>query len=232
MGMIDSRAVIAAANNADWYQMMFDVRGLRYERSDLAFVAVDRPPPLHSWMVTLTPEANSELGQLVDANRHHDRFGVKDAFQLLDSHRFGLVELFAAQWIWADGVPTTTATEGWGRVTAPGDLERWEEAWATEEPPLPQRQFPESVLDRPDVAVFGHRAGAGYDAGAVANRSSDCVGISNAFGPVGSFHAAAALCAGFGDSVPVVGYERGDSLTEALAAGFEAVGPLRVLVKG
>lgn len=39
---------MAARNNADWYGTMFDVHGLRYQRSEAAFWAIDPPPPYHS----------------------------------------------------------------------------------------------------------------------------------------------------------------------------------------
>ena len=79
------------------------------------------------------------------------------------------------------------------------------------------------------MRIWGRRQGAGFDAGVIANLSDDCVGLSNCFG-LGARAAATALCAGFGQGKPVVGYERGDDLTEALAQGWIATGPLAVWV--
>ena len=61
----------------------------------------------------------------------------------------------------------------------------------------------------------------------IANTSSDCVGMSNVFG-ADAMVAAVELSARFGAGLPVVGYERGDELQEAIGAGFESVGLLSV----
>ncbi len=237
---VDPRAAVAAANNADLYTAMFEVRGLRYERSALAFVAVDPPPPYFGWMVTLAadPGAAPALGAAVAAERHRPGFGVKDSFVTLDAEMLGLHELFSAHWIWAepDAVAPPPGLDRWQRIDTPDDLARWDRAWVEGGSPSDERQFPDGFLERPDVAFWGRvgsRGGGpdhpGFDAGAVANRSAEVVGLSNVFGPE-AMAAALWLCAEFGEGRPVVGYERGDSLIEALAAGCVDVGALRILV--
>ena len=217
---------MAARNNADWYAMMFDVHGLRYGRSDIAFLAVDSPPPYHSWMTTLDPEARADLLSLIKQNMHCPGFGLKDSFDCFDLVAEGLKEHFSATWICADTIhPADTA--GWTRITSTTDLLLWESAWKNGGSPSDQRQFPDAILDRSDVVFWGRCDSNGFDAGVIANVSTDCVGLSNCFGPA-AFPAAAALCAELAQDLPIVGYERGDDLAIALGTGFEATGTLRV----
>ena len=77
--MTDHRTNLAVCNNADWYAMMFDIHGLRYFRSEIAFVAID-PPPYHSWITSIAPTAQTQQLQLIKQNLHQSRFGVKDSF--------------------------------------------------------------------------------------------------------------------------------------------------------
>lgn len=229
IGMTDPRAIMAARNNADWYAMMFDVHGLRYHRSEIAFLATDTPPPYHSWMTTLDPTADRALLELVLQHLDRPGFGLKDGFHCLELSPHGLIELFSATWIWAGTVRTASAT-GWTRITSADDLLRWEAAWKDGGSPSDQRQFPDAILRRPDVFIWGRTTADGFDAGAVVNLSSDCVGLSNCFGR-GAFPAAATLCAQLAQDLPVVGYERGDDLRAALDSGFEATGLLRIWCK-
>ncbi|MDH4061831.1 MAG: hypothetical protein OEU94_13555 [Aquincola sp.] len=209
--------------------MMCDIHRLRYDRSEIAFLALDTPPPYHSWMTTLDPTADKALLELISQNLDRPGFGLKDAFHCLELRPHGLIEYFSATWIWADTL-RPASTIGWTRVTSPDDLLRWEAAWKDGGSPSDQRQFPANILDRPDVFIWGRTAAGGFDAGVVANLSSDCVGLSNCFGR-DAFPAAATLCAELAQDLPIVGYERGDDLGAALDTGFEATGLLRVWVK-
>lgn len=224
--MSDPRALITARNNADWYQAMFELHGLRYRRTGLGFWAVDPPPPYHSHLVTLDPDPSPELLELITVESIRPGFGLKDSFTALDLDWLGLVEHVTATWVWADDPPGND-TAGWSRLTSGEELVRWERAWKAGGSPSGRRQFPEAILDRPDVTIWGRSSGDGFDAGAIANRSEDCVGMSNVFGHA-AIDAAATLCAELGAGLPVVGYEHGDALDEAMAAGFEPVGALRI----
>jgi hypothetical protein len=224
--MIDPRAVIAARNNADWYTMMFDIHGLEYHRSESAFCAIDSPPPYHSRMTILAPVPGAELLKLIATEAARPGFGIKDSFHRLDLGAFDLTEFFAATWIWATDLPGSD-TSGWYHITSAEDLLRWEAAWKEGGSPFDGRQFPDAILGRSDVAIWGRESEDGFDAGAVANLSTDCVGMSNVFGS-DAIPAAATLCAEFGSGLPVVGYERGDALVAAVSVGFETVGQLRI----
>lgn len=221
-GPSDPRAMMAARNNADWYAMMWDIRGLRYRRDAFGFVAVDPPPAYHGWVVALP---GAPIRTLIAPLLEKPGFGVKDAAGLEDLSALGLTSLFDASWIWHPPL-ISHRTDGWEEVTTTAGLAAWEDAWRVTSP-TDQRQFPDAILDRTDVAIWGRRVGSGYDAGVIANLSEDCVGLSNLFGAAAR-PAATALCATFGAGKPVVGYEREDDLAQALAAGWRVSGPLRV----
>jgi len=225
---------MAARNNADWYAMMFDVHGIPWKRSDIAFLATGTPPLYHSWITTLNPEATEDaLLRLVVQNVQQSGFSIKDSFHCLNLNEYGLVELFSASWIVANNIRTVD-TSNWVQITSTTDLLLWETAWKEGGSPTNQRQFPDAMLSRNDVVFWGRKSATGFDAGVIANVSSDCVGLSNCFGQK-AFPAAASLCATVAmeqePEIPVVGYERGDDLVTALDSGFEATGPLSVWVK-
>ncbi len=220
---IDPRAVMAAHNNADWYAMMADLHGLRYRRDDLCFEMLDQPPPFHSWMTTLDPTNPDAVMARVAAHPTQKGFGIKDGFDALPLDDPRMKPGFSASWIWA-ATAQPADTSGWEEITTPAALDAWEAAWHAPNPPKWQ-QFPPAILDRADVTIWGRKAGDGYDAGGIANRSSDCIGLSNVFGE-GAFAPVAALAGEIGG--PLVGYERGDDLVAAQEAGFEITGPLHV----
>lgn len=217
--------MMAAQNNADWYAMMWDLRDLRYTRDAQGFRAMGPPPPYHGW-ATLVPGAAVE--ELITPLLDKPGFAVKDGSGMHDLTGLGLVPMFTAQWLWYDGA-AGAPTDRWEQVTTTADLAAWEEAWNASSP-SDQRQFPDGILDRADVRLWGRKCDRGFDAGLIANLSQGCVGLSNCFGQ-GARNPATALCAQFGQGRPVVGYERGEDLKEALNFGWQAVGPLTVWVK-
>ncbi|WP_108813935.1 hypothetical protein [Loktanella sp. Alg231-35] len=216
---------MAAQNNADWYAMMWDIRGLRYLRDAHGFRAIDPPPPYHSWVTAIQ---GAPIAQLIAPLLDRPGFGVKDASGQFDLSDLALRRLISASWLWHP--PDAGAeTHGWEQITTPAALARWEVAWR-DSSPADQRQFPDAILAREDVSLWGRKAPQGYDAGVIANLSEDCVGLSNLFGTKAR-PAATALCAGFGGGLPLVGYEWCDDLTTALASGWKSTGDLAVWVK-
>lgn len=213
-------ASIAAQNNADWYAMMWDLRGLRYRRDAHGFCAIDPPPPYHGW-VTAVPGAPIE--DLIARMLHRPDFAIKDGGGEHDLSKMGLQKFFDASWIAFTAHPTGTTTS-WEEITNASQLKHWEDAWRVTSP-SDEEQFPAPILKRKDVRIWGRKKGSGYDAGAIANLSDDCVGLSNLFG-AHAWPAATTLCSTFGNGQPVVGYERGRDLKEALAEGWYIVGPL------
>ena len=68
--MTDPRAIMAAQTNADWYAMMFDVHGLRYQRTSGAFCANDTPPSYHSWATSRFGLNHAIHRQVSDEQNH------------------------------------------------------------------------------------------------------------------------------------------------------------------
>jgi hypothetical protein len=122
----------------------------------------------------------------------------------------------------------------WDVVTNPGDLVRWEAAWAGGGELI--GLFPTALLDDPDCAVLACRQDGTQVGGAIAFTAGGVTGISNVFksgitdGPLwaGAVRAVARVRPG----LPIVGYERGEDLAEARRAGFTVLGPLRVWARG
>ena len=221
--MSDPRAVMAARNNVDWYTVMWDLHGLQYFRDAFGFRSADTPPPYHGWVTLAAVDA--PVPNIVAPFAGTPGFSVKDAFGAHDLSGFSLVRLFEATWVW-HAPDAISETVGWEQITTSAALRVWEKAWS-DTSPTAQRQFPDPILDRTDVQVWGRKAATGYDGGFIANQSKDCIGLSNCFG-LDARPAATALCAQFGQGKPMVGYERGDDLAEALASGWQATGPLTV----
>lgn len=228
--MTKQQAILAAHNNADWYCTMFDLHELQYARTDVAFLSNDTPPNFHSWMTTLAPQEKKAQRLLIKQNAYRDSFVVKDSFDSLDLAEEGFAEYFSASWIFADSIQEID-TAGWVRIESVKKLLLWEAAWKQGGSPSGRRQFPDSILDHPEISIWGRNMSNGFDAGVIANTSENCVGLSNCFGE-NAYPAAATVCARVAErELPVVGYERGEDLRAALNSGFNISGKLSVWVR-
>lgn len=231
--MTDERAICAALNNADLYEAVFSVHGLGYQRKTCAFVARDDPPPYYSNLTTLSPQGGASV--LRDLRRLSVQFkgvlNVKDSFCRLDLAANGFQTLFQASWIWREPKQVAMA-DGWDIVRKPEDLTLWEEGWKSFGSPAQKRIFPQAFLSLGDVVVIGQKVDGRFVAGCIANRSENCIGLSNVFAKMPSaeqFSMAATAAAAPFECLPVVGYEAGAGLTYARQCGFETTGKLRIL---
>ncbi|KIT16662.1 hypothetical protein [Jannaschia aquimarina] len=220
---------IAAGNNADLCAAIFRAHGLRFERDDRLLRCLDAPPPFYPGIVTLHPDVDPDeiLGL---AGR--GAVAIKDSFATLDPTPLGCVVLSEACWIECD--PCAGAMpEGWGRVEDPAAFSAWRRTWRGDAGPDADCVFPDPCLEAPDLAFLARWEGARMRAGCLANLSEAVVGLSNVFGlgqdPSG-FAQALHAAGSFGGARTVVGYENGDRLTAARAAGFREIGCLRILV--
>ncbi|MFO6464553.1 hypothetical protein ACK8OR_09175 [Jannaschia sp. KMU-145] len=212
---------MAARNNADLHAAIFACHGRAFIRTPAAFVAEAAPPPLFAHLVTTDPGTDPAPG--IAALR--TRFGgiaVKDSFARLDAAACGLRPLFEAQWI--AHPPPRAASYAWHRVTDSATLARWTAAGGPD--------LPTTALSHPDLAIMARLEDDRIVAGCLLNRSPDCTGLSNVFGPAASstWGGAARAAAAIVPDLPVVGYERDADLDHARAAGFAPLGALRVLV--
>ena len=157
---------------------------------------------------------------------------VKDSYADLDLAPHGFEVLFDASWIARSPdhpQPGPSLGDiGWESVDDEPTLERWAAAHGMVD------AFRATLLGRGDVRILGRRDTDEFVAGAVALGHPDVVGLSNVFctggDPAGAYAEAAAAALACYPGRPLVGYETGDDLVRALAAGFRAIGPLRVWV--
>ena len=201
---VDARALLAAGNNADLYELVFQAHGLGYRRDATLFASEEDPPPYYGNMLTLRPDAKeAQRAEALALTRKRRSVGVKDGFHRLDLSSDGFDLLFEAAWVWA---PAESLQEtDWEQVRDADALSMWENAWQAAGSPADCRVFPSSLLSDPRVAFLGRRGKDGYDAGCILNRSGGCIGLSNIFGPPddAEVHAAAAA-AEFAEGLPVV----------------------------
>lgn len=229
------KARICAANNADLYQAVFRALGLADRRTSAFWSSDAIAPPYYSNMTTLDPDAAEE--QLAEIDRLTERLGrrpgLKDGFSSLDLADKGFRLLFSASWIWAEphGI-SAGAPQGWARILDAEALDRWQQCWKEAGSPTDANVFVPALLSDPNIRIYGRLAGNRFDAGCIANRSTEAVGISNIFSLPGApqaFGDAVSLAAiAFSPDAPLVGYDSGAALTEMTKLGFRSVGKLRI----
>ncbi|WP_027166414.1 hypothetical protein [Mesorhizobium sp. WSM3224] len=228
---------LCAGNNADLYQAIFKAHGLSDRRSD-AFWSSDEQAP-HYYSNATTLDADATAAQLAEIARLASvlasSFAVKDGFCCLDLQPLGFRQLFEASWIWMDLAHPIAPPLSWERIEDASCLEMWEFAWANGGNPSNGKVFPEAILNDDAVAILGRRTGDGFSAGCIANKSEQVIGLSNIFATDGGStyrDAVAAAANAFAGSRTLVGYERDGALDEALACGFQAIGLLRIWLRG
>ena len=228
-------ALLCASNNVDWYRAIFSAHGLAGEVRDGVFFSRARVPPYYSNAVAFLPE-DPEL-QLRVIRELTDTlpgsFSVKDCFARLPLETLGFRELFAAQWIWHEPLPSDGAASPWRRVTTADELAAWEAAWRTMGSPTDQPVFLPELLNNPALAIFAAREGYETIAVCAANRSDQTVGLSNFFTREDAdddslLTFAIGELSRFAPGLPIVGYEHGEALARCTRAAFRAVGPLRI----
>jgi hypothetical protein len=225
----------AVINNARWCDAVCRSHGYPGEFTGRLWISAGHALPFYPNAITLSPDvtaAEATAGQ--DPSRP---FAIKDSFARLDLAPEGLTPLFDAEWIAlrpAPGDPAARDELSWEAVTNPGELARWEAAWA--DGGNVTGLFRPALLDDPDCAILACRRDGALAGGAIAYSTNGVTGISNVFKSgiadgalwTGAVRAAATLR----PSLPVVGYERGEDLAEARRAGCRVVGPLRIWARG
>jgi hypothetical protein len=212
---VDPRQRSAAANNADWCDLVCRAHGVPTGRADGWWFSRSPSPTYYPDAVSLVPEAVA-LPEVVAARAG---CAVKDSFATLDLAAYGFAALVDASWITAE--PGPGDRQDWQPVRTPEQLERWK-AGHGDAPAIHA-----ALLREPDVRVLLSPDGRN---GLVASRSAGVVGISNVFG-AGAWSAGVAAARYAFPGRPLVGWERDSGLSLALAAGFEQLAPLRVWVR-
>lgn len=222
---VDRRLRAAIDASIGWYEDLCAAHGIGSAIDAGLWVSRSAPPPLHSDAVLLQPTVTERDVLEAIAGRVHA--GVKDSFATLDLTGGGMQELFSATWIHreaTDDPPNSDSATLWRQVTTPEELAEWTDRHDTSDVLLPR------LLDRAHVSILARYEGDRRVAGAVARLGTGVVDISNVHGvdaDVDWSEVAQAVAQQFPGRA-MVGYERGDDLVAARAAGFDAVGELRV----
>jgi hypothetical protein len=226
---MDIRLKAAVLDNARWCHLVCSTQGIVGRFDDDAWVSPRRTPPMYPDAVTLTDDVSAEA--LLARIDRSAGCSVKDSFSTLDLTASGFEVLFEAQWFWRPaGPPPAAGAVPWERVEREDDLR----AWSVEHGA--GSTFAPALLHERSVTILAARDGGGVlAAGAVATEADDAIGISNVFTVdraaltfADAFAAAAAAIVERFPDRPIVGYLSEDLLPAALAAGFEAIGPLRI----
>jgi hypothetical protein len=227
----------AAANNAEWHDAVYSANGRSGQFVEGIWRSYDPAPRFFSNAVTTAPGPAPAQSATIDdlTALRTNGFAVKDSFANLDLTSMGFRVLFTATWIWRDAAPAADIS-GWQRISDAAGLVEWEAALQAGGPAAGDSAFPPAILANPALAFFALRRNGRIVSGAAANRSAECIGISNVFGAAEAadlaMAAAAALAASVAPGLPLAGYESGAELDRAIRLGFRAVGPLRVWVRG
>jgi hypothetical protein len=227
----DSRLRAAVDANLGWYGDLCALHGVAASLDDGVWWARTSPLPLHSDAVVVEPDVTAR--QVLDRVADRPRCGVKDSFATLDLGDDGLRVLFDASWMHREA-PTPTApsprsdTSAWSRVTTAAELATWTSLHDTTGVLLP------GVLDLAHFAVLARYVDGGIVAGAVARLAGGVVDVSNTYAVPGHRLDWPELVDVVAERFPgraFVGYTRGEERDAAVAAGFTAVGDLRVWLR-
>lgn len=232
----------AAYNNAVWCETVCRSHNVPGEFHETFWVNGHRTPVYYPNLVTLSPTAHLDPHQRALAALFTERkdypVSVKDSFAVLDLTPLGFQQLFQAQWLFRPASAARPqqgmADLQWERIVSEEGLLRWEEAWS-HGALSGHRLFLPALLHDADICIVAASKGGQIIAGAIANKTTGVVGLSNVFTPE---REAERFWEGLLDTIavcyptlPVVGYERDESLTVALRVGFTPLGSLRVWIK-
>lgn len=227
MTAVDPRLRAAIDASIAWYEDLTALHGVasRVERG--LWMSVGPPPPLHSDVAVVEPDASLEDVDRALADRLH--WGFKDSFGTLRPSGNDVALLFAATWIHRPAANRIAAApRRWVPVTDAAGLAEWTAHHDTAEVLLP------GLLDRGHFRVLERRVDGRATAGAVARLGTGVVDISNVHGVDGGDPDWDELAADVEALFPgraLVGYEQGSALDAALSGGFEPIGDLRVWVR-
>jgi hypothetical protein len=222
---VDDRLSAAVQNNARWCDLVCRSLGIPTAETASLWSALRRTPALYPDVITLSPGATDD--DVVQAASPGRGCSVKDSFARLDLEKRGFEVLFEARWIYRPPMAQVATRPGtWTVIESEAELTDWSDAAGD------FVAVPGDVLRDRTVRVLAATEPNGITGGAIANRTGSAVGVSNVFGnEVADPATWSAIGASIGStfpSLPVVGYEHGDSLRAALESGFVEIGALRV----
>ncbi|HEV8250812.1 MAG TPA: hypothetical protein VGQ15_12640 [Gaiellaceae bacterium] len=216
---------LAARNNAEWCDVFCRTHGVAGRLDDDAWSSARRTPPFYPDAVTLVPGA--EARGILSRVEPGPGCSIKDSFGDLDLSGEGVRSPVSGGMAVSKAHPRRAAATvgdrvGRGARDLGGGVGRVTGGTAV---------LPPGAGRGGSIAILAHYEGRAIAAGAVANRSAAAIGLSNVFsadGDLESAYVGAARAQARWGSLPVVGYEFGDSLDAARRAGFSTVGGLAV----
>jgi hypothetical protein len=219
----------AARSNAEWCHAFTGTHGIEGLFHAAFWSSPVRTPPLYPDAVTLLPDVSVE--QVLSCIDTSEGCSVKDSFACLDLGAVGFEPLFRAEWVVR--VPaecSLAARRGWSAVTTVAQLREWEAIWG--ELPSGSGFFRPALLRNETIMVLARHEADRIVAGAITNRSTAAVGLSNVFDAAGdlvsAWAGAAEATSKLWGAMPIVSYDSGDSLDAAHRAGFASIGELVV----
>ncbi|MGI8484897.1 MAG: hypothetical protein ACR2OU_11625 [Thermomicrobiales bacterium] len=225
--MEDVMLIATIENNAAWCAAVCATHGISSTMESGIWIAEGSPPRYYPDAITLNPEITAEQVAAIIAGRNGG--SIKDSVATLDLAPHGFELLFTANWIAIDSPPPAAQGSTWDVISSAEGAQRWRDAQGDAD------SIRDELIDDPNVALVMGCVGDGDLAGAIAYRSDSAVGISNVFNSgsnqVSAWQAVAANVASTFPGLPIVGYEQGEDLMAAIAAGFTEIGPLRVWVR-
>ncbi|MDR6905306.1 hypothetical protein J2X63_000992 [Agromyces sp. 3263] len=219
----DSLIVAAAHDNAAWCAAVCRANGIGSRVRDGLWTADGPTPDGYPEAVTLTPGLSPDrVAEALPAGAR----SVKDSFADVDLGDHGFRVLFDASWIVHEpGSESALAVTPAPALHAVSTADEYA-AWAALHGGT---AFAPALLDDPRVVVLA--GGDPLTHGAVLTDAGDVVGLSNVVGEASAYRAAAAEAASRFPGRIVVGWEAGEDLATATAAGFTAIGDLRVWLR-
>jgi hypothetical protein len=215
---------LAVRENAAWCDLVCRLHRFTPAGDGRLWWSSRRTPDLVPDAITLVPDLSvlDVLGRINDSSGA----SVKDSFATLDLTDQDWTVLFDATWIARPPRPGADkeAASSFTVVREKFLFAAWCRAWGG-----PAGVLPTGLRRASGVTVLGREGDGGFADGAILHRTeiggTVVAGLWHVFG---AWADVADAAASRHPEAWIVGYERGADLDAALAAGFTAIGPLRV----
>ncbi len=224
MSTLDDHRTAAIGASRSWYELTYGLHGKGFRTADGLWLGTDPGPPWHSGAMTLRPGLDPArvielLGPGFDSS-------IADNFVDLELGDHGFTVLFDATWIHAPA-PRSGATRppvDWSVITTPALLAEWSERHDY------VGVLTEPALRLPELRILARARDGRLTGGAVLHRTGTVVAVSNVWAATepDRWTELMIMAELVFPGRALVGYERDQDLTDALAAGFTAVGLHRV----
>lgn len=227
MGLTTSQLLESAAlANAQWCDVVCLANDAAGTFETGLWSCIGPVPKYYPHVITL--QADCSLSNVLDKLKRVPKGGsIKDSFANLSLTSAGYRKLFDAQWVLAP--PVVSPPLAFQIIEEIDSFRMWETAWSQG---TLRGFFNENLLAHPSVRFIAVEQAGTIIAGAIANRSSNVIGLSNLFcyadHPARYWLTCVAAAQAWQSEWPVIGYERGDRLSFAKTIGFNELGALAV----